>query len=238
MIMFIRKWNVALLAAILVVAVVAVGLLGQNWREAQTVSIPSFGKRVIVDAGHGFPDGGAVGELGIQEKDLNLKIAQYLQEFLEQSGTDVILTRSDDNGIYDVESGNIKSKKRSDMFSREKIINQSDADAFVSIHMNKFTDAQYSGPQVFFSKNNAESKPFAQIVQQKLISTLEPESHREIKQANNDIYLLKKAKIPAVLIECGFLSNAKEEKLLVSDEYQRQVAWAIYGGIIEYFAGR
>ena len=145
------------------------------------------------------------------------------------------MTRADEQGIYDSD-GTIRNKKRSDMSNREKLMNDSDADVFLSIHMNKFTDSKYSGPQVFYSSNKEESKELAQILQEELIAVLNPESQREIKKATNDIYLLKKAKVPAVLVECGFLSNAKEEEKLKDEEYQKEVAWAIYCSIIKYFS--
>ena len=168
-----------------------------------------------------------MGSAGVLEKDLNLAIAQKLQQFLEQGGTNVIVTRSDDNGIYDV-SGNIRSKKNSDLKNREKLMKESSADAFVSVHMNKFPDGQYSGPQVFFSGNNEKSEGLAKQVQSALIEAL-------AKKADGSIYLLKQAKLPAILVECGFLSNEEEQKKLLDDSYQKQVAWAIYCGILKYF---
>lgn len=175
-----------------------------------------------------------MGSAGVLEKDLNLAIAQKLQQFLEQGGTNVIVTRSDDNGIYDV-SGNIRSKKNSDLKNREKLMKESSADAFVSVHMNKFPDGQYSGPQVFFSGNNEKSEGLAKQVQSALIGALAPPSSRDVKKADGSIYLLKQAKLPAILVECGFLSNEEEQKKLLDDSYQKQVAWAIYCGILKYF---
>lgn len=196
--------------------------------------LPSEGRTIIIDAGHGAPDGGAVGNSGVQEKDLNLSVALTLQKFLEAGGTEIVLTRSDDNGIYDV-SGSIKSKKVSDIKNREKLMEEVDADAFISIHMNKFTEPQYSGPQVFYSTNDESGELLAKCVQRNLIAALNPVSEREVKEAYDSIYLLKNATIPAILIECGFLSNAQEEKKLLDENYQKQLAWAVYCGIIEYF---
>ncbi len=171
---------------------------------------------------------------GVTEKDLNLSVALHLQAFLEQGGTGVIMTRSDDNGIYDA-SDSIRSKKNSDMKNREKLLNASGADAFISIHMNRFSDSKYSGPQVFFSKNHKNSEKLAELIQTSMMQSLHPAMEREIKKADNGIYLLKKAELPAVLVECGFISNPEEQQKLSDENYRREVAWAIYCGVIQYF---
>ncbi len=237
MLIFIKKGNLFLLAGILFLSVLGVGLaLRRSEKIHEVMAVPGFGKRIILDAGHGEPDGGAEGPDGVLEKDLNLSIVRFLQEYLEQSGVEVWLTRSDDAGIYDVGSQTIRQKKRSDLHNRQTIMNDSDADVFVSIHMNKFEEAKYSGPQVFYSGQQEESKPLAQCLQQSLISVLKPVSERTIKKAGKDIYLLSHASVPAVLIECGFLSNAQEAALLQTEAYQKKVAWAIYCGLVQYFA--
>lgn len=168
------------------------------------------------------------------EKDLNLSIATKLQQFCEQGGINVVLTRSDDNGIYDI-SGNIRSKKNSDIKNREALISKSGADAFVSIHLNKFPESKYSGPQVFYSPNNEKSEVLAECVQLSLVEALAPPSKRDKKKSDGNIYLLKHAKIPAILVECGFLSNEEEQKKLLDEAYQKKVAWSIYCGILKYF---
>ncbi|MBR5157011.1 MAG: N-acetylmuramoyl-L-alanine amidase CwlD [Clostridia bacterium] len=235
MILILKKRNAFLIAAIFLLVVYIAGACINNFAFSRRVSLSCYGKKIVLDAGHGEPDGGAVGKTGVKEQELNLKIAKILQGFLEQCGMEVVMTRADEQGIYDSD-GTIRNKKRSDMSNREKLMNDSDADVFLSIHMNKFTDSKYSGPQVFYSSNKEESKELAQILQEELIAVLNPESQREIKKATNDIYLLKKAKVPAVLVECGFLSNAKEEEKLKDEEYQKEVAWAIYCSIIKYFS--
>ncbi len=233
--LFILKKNRLILGfLILSLFVFACGIIKTAVYSDEETFLPSVGKKVIIDAGHGAPDGGAVGKSGTLEKDINLSVALALQKLFESGGTEVILTRSDDKGIYDV-SGSIKNKKVSDIKNREKIINESDADVFISIHMNKFPDEQYSGPQVFYSPNHDDSQALAECIQKSMIAALNPESAREIKKAGKDIYLLHNAHIPAVLAECGFLSNSAEEKLLTDEKYQRQIAWSVYCGVIEYF---
>lgn len=233
--LFVLKRKRLVLIGVLVLATAFLfGAINTELFTSRQTFLPSEGKTIIIDAGHGAPDGGAVGTTGVLEKDLNLEIAQILQKFLEANGTCVLLTRSDDNGIYDV-SGSIKNKKVSDIKNREEFIKSSDADAFVSIHMNKFSESKYSGPQVFYSKNNEKSAFLAEYVQKSMLLALNPENKREIKQASSAIYLLHTAKLPAILVECGFLSNSKEEQMLMDTKYQRQLAWSIYCGIIEYF---
>ncbi|MBQ4518705.1 MAG: N-acetylmuramoyl-L-alanine amidase [Clostridia bacterium] len=237
MIIFIKKWNACLLLFIFVFGIWTMGLcVRKPDASTKTSAMPGVGKRVILDAGHGEPDGGAVGQNGVLEKDLNLAITRYLQGYLEQSGIDVWLTRVGNEGIYDADSHTIRQKKRSDLRNRKEIMNESDGDLFVSVHMNEFSDSKYSGPQVFYASNVDGSKKAAECLQQSLITVLQPVSQREIKKAGKEIYLLSQAKIPSVLVECGFLSNAREGQLLQEETYQKQVAWAIYCGIVQYFA--
>lgn len=234
MLFVLKKKKIVISVILAVVLVFSLGIVREKISKTSETFLPTEGKTVIIDAGHGAPDGGAVGDTGVLEKDLNLSVAKILQKFFESNGTNVLLTRSDDNGIYDV-SGSIKNKKVSDIKNREEFINSSDADLFVSIHMNKFPQKIYSGPQVFYSANNEQSELLAKCIQTSMISALNPENKREIKKADGSIYLLKKVHLPAVLVECGFLSNSNEEKMLIDKKYQRQLAWSIYCGIIEYF---
>lgn len=236
MMIFIKKWNLFLLCVIMIAGVLSFGILVRRDASLEVDTIPGYGKRIIVDAGHGEPDGGAISPGGVLEKDLNLAIAGFLQGYLEQSGISVIMTRTDDSGIFDSGSKTIRQKKRSDLANREKIIEESGADLFVSIHMNQFQDAKYSGPQVFYSVNHPSSKALAESVQKEMNAILEPERERVIKPAGKEIYLLKSAKLPAILAECGFLSNPREEKLLTDESYQKRTAWAIYCGIIKYLS--
>ena len=234
MLVIIKKWNLLLIAAIFLSVVVGAGFFLRQSSAFSTAAMPVYGKRIIVDAGHGSPDGGAVGSRQVLEKDLNLQIARFLQQYLEQSGADVIVTRSDDNGIYDADSRTIRQKKRTDLSNRETLMTDSKADFFVSIHMNHFSDSRYSGPQVFYSVNHAESKPLAEAVQKEMIAVLQPPLERAVKPAGKEIYLLNKAKLPAILVECGFLSNDREEQLLLDETYQKKTAWSIYCGLTKY----
>lgn len=234
MIIMIKKWNLLLLACIGAVVVGTCGYAAQLRPAISASALPIYGRRVVVDAGHGAPDGGAVGQSGVQEKDINLAIAFKVQEFLEQSGAQVVVTRADDNSIHNT-GHNIRSKKISDMKNRKKIMNESDADVFLSIHMNEFEQSKYRGHQVFYARNGEPSKQLAQLIQARLIEVLNPPEQREIKPADSGIYLLKNAEIPAVLVECGFVSNPEEERLLLDADYQKKIAWGIYTGLSEWF---
>ena len=153
---------------------------------------------------------------------------------LEQSGSTVILTRHDENSIYDIGNDTIREKKVSDMKNRVEIGNESSADVFVSIHLNKIAQTQYSGWQTFYNKLNENSKVLANCIQEGLNETMQKENDR-IPAELNTVYLMKYVQIPITIVECGFLSNPEEEKLLQTDEYQNKLAWGIYNGISEYF---
>lgn len=197
-------------------------------------STPVSNHIVILDAGHGNPDGGAVGQDGSIESNLNLEIVLKLQKLLEASNCTVILTRSDENGIYETTAETIREQKVSDMKNRVDIANNSNAEIFVSIHMNKLEQSQYSGWQTFYKNNDDTSKEIAENIQTSLNYFIKKENSRTIKSISG-IYLTKNVEIPLVIVECGFLSNAEENKLLQTDSYQNELAWSIYIGIMDYF---
>ena len=171
---------------------------------------------------------------GTTEAQTNLKIALKLQNLLEQSGCSVVLTRSDENAIYDIDSKNLRQKKISDIHNRVKIGNESSADIFVSIHLNKIPQQQYDGWQTFYNAQNSEGQKLAVSIQNSLNDAIQKENNRVAKSIEN-IYIVKHVEIPTTIVECGFLSNPEEEKMLLDDEYQNKLAWGIYNGIIDYF---
>ena len=172
--------------------------------------------------------------IGIAEAQINLKIALKVQNLLEQTGATVILTRSDENAIYDLDSKTLKQKKISDIHNRVKIGNESSADIFVSIHLNKIPEEQYFGWQCFYKDQNEESIKLAKSLQENLNEAIQRENKRVAMKLDN-VYIIKHVEIPISIVECGFLSNPEEEKLLLSDEYQDRLAWGIFNGIIDYF---
>ena len=184
-------------------------------------------KSIIIDPGHGLPDGGAVSKSGTTESPLNLQIALKVKEELTERGYSVTLTREDENGL--------DKKKKTDMYKRLDIMKNTPADVFVSIHINKFSGAKYRGAEVLYSENFIQSTLLAQLIQDK-IKEIDPQNQtRSIKQAENSLFLMKNAPLPAVIVECGFLSNPEEEALLCDESYQTRIAACICDGIIEYY---
>lgn len=199
-----------------------------------TMATPVTSRTIVVDAGHGGEDGGAVASDGTSEADINLKIALKLQALLEQSGASVVLTRSDENAIYDLNKKTLRDKKNSDIKNRVKIGNNSSADIFVSIHLNKIAQSQYDGWQTFFKEGSEDGKKLATCIQNNLNEAIQRENKRVPLKISN-IYIIKHVEIPTSIVECGFLSNPEEEKILKTDEYQNKLAWGIYNGIMDYF---
>ena len=185
---------------------------------------------IVVDCGHGGIDPGKVGINGSYEKDINLAIGLFLKEALEKKKCKVIMTRESDIGLYQDSDSN---KKMADLRKRVEMMNQDEVDLVISIHQNSFTGESSKGAQVFYHTGSASGEAFAKILQAQLASSLDTENHRQAK-GNTDYYLLKKTVPTAVIVECGFLSNSEEAGKLCDKTYQRQVAWAIAQGSLQY----
>ncbi len=204
-------------------------------QETQYVATTPVSNRVVIlDAGHGSPDEGAESTNGTTEAQINLKITLKVQQLLEQSGCTVILTRTDENGIYELNANTLREKKISDIHNRVKIGNNSSADIFVSIHLNKIPQSQYNGWQCFYQTNSEKSKKLAESLQESLNSAIQKENKRIAMKIEN-VYIVEHVEIPLSIVECGFLSNMEEEQQLLDDTYQDRLAWGIYTGIINYF---
>ncbi len=231
-----RKKRILLVLMCVVVSICFINITNSLKNEVTlpTVSLPVSNKVIVLDAGHGSPDGGAESANGVHEDDINLAITLKVQNLLEQSGATVILTRSDENGIYDLDKKTLREKKVSDIQNRVKIGNESSADIFISIHLNKIPQSQYWGWQTFYRKEDAESKKIADSIQNSLKTTIQRENDRVALGIDN-IYIVKNVNIPIGIVECGFLSNPEEEQLLQQEEYQDKLAWGIYTGIMDYF---
>lgn len=185
---------------------------------------------IVVDAGHGGLDPGKVGINDALEKDINLALALKLKALLEEDNIKVVLTRDSDAGLYSESSTN---KKVEDMQKRCQIITDANPVFTVSLHQNSYPTADIKGAQVFYYGQSAKGKELAELIQKKLIAEVDPENHRAAK-ANESYYLLKKTPTPTVIVECGFLSNEEEAALLLTDNYQNQLVYAIHLGILEY----
>lgn len=206
----------------------------KNENTRSTVAIPTSSKVIVIDAGHGVPDEGAQSSRGTTEAETNLKIALKLQNLLEQGGCTVVLTRSDENAIYDLDKTTLREKKISDIRNRVKIGNSASADLFVSIHLNKIPQQQYWGWQCFYNSKNENSIKLAKQVQSNLNEAIQKDNKRVVMKLDS-VYIMKHVEIPITIVECGFLSNPEEEKQLLEDEYQDKLAWGIYNGINDYF---
>lgn len=195
---------------------------------------PVLKQTVIIDAGHGGDDGGAIGIDGTVEKDINLDIALKLEKLLNFYGFDVIMTRTEDIMTCDDGLDSLRKRKVSDIHNRFDVLEKNPDAVFISIHQNKFEDNSQHGTQVFYSGNNDESKLLAESIQNSIVSVLQPDNSRVVKKSGSGIYLLYHAKLPAVLVECGFISNPAEVKKLNDEKYRMKIAILIADGLIKY----
>ena len=219
-----KKWLLSAVAIILAVPIM-VGVFA-----VRKTNSPKPEYTIVIDAGHGGRDGGAVGKkTGTTESELNLKYALTLKQLCEEIGIGVVLTRKDMHGLYDENADN---KKRSEMEKRRDIINSANADLMISIHMNSFPLSSCEGAYVFYGKGSQQGKLLAGSISASLSRTFE--SARKVATVG-DYYVLNYSNIPAALVECGFLSNPDEEEKLISDEYAREFCCSLLVGILEYF---
>lgn len=217
------------LCAILVAIIAICSIVGVCY-VVRATSSPKALYTIVIDAGHGGRDGGAVGKTtGISESVLNLQYALCLKEACEQFGFDVVLTRSTMDGLYDESAAN---KKKSEMEKRKNIINNSNADLVISLHMNSFPLSSSEGAQVFYAKGSEQGFNLAKSIQNSLSKSFE--SARDYVTVG-DYFVLNYSNIPATLVECGFLSNPEEEKLLQTEEYRKNFCYSILAGVINYF---
>ena len=224
---------------------VIISLVGMTFgklieKRINNSSVPAFTKNedisVVIDAGHGGEDAGAIASDGTYEKDLNLEISNLVKALCILNGMNVKMTRESDVLLYDYygDLENYKGQKKIyDLKNRVKIAHESPNAIFVSIHMNKFPESKYSGTQIYYSKNNDSSKDVASNLSKSIKKFLQPSNKRQIKPASSSIYVLDKIKNPAILIECGFLSNEMELENLKNEEYRASLALVIFQTICE-----
>lgn len=198
-------------------------------------TLPLSGAVIVVDAGHGGPDGGAVSRSGISEKQINLNIALHLQDYLQEAGAVVMMTRETDTDLADAGTKGYSKRKTQDLLRRAAFIKQQRADLFVSIHLNSFPSRRLTGAQTFYFPSNPENARLAALIQEEIKSSLN--NTTRLPKTVKTLYLLKTSPSPSALVEAGFLSNENEARLLAKESYQKKVAAAIYRGILRYCSG-
>ena len=205
--------------------------------SANTAVNSSEYRTLVIDAGHGGPDGGAIGITGTVEKNINLSIALRCELLMELAGVNTVMTRREDISLHGDESLSIGQKKVADIRKRVDIVKSINSPVLLSIHMNSFPQSKYSGAQVFYSKTNAQSQIFAEVLQDSLRNGVNPDNARVAKQVPNEVYLMKNVECPAVIVECGFLSNREEEALLQTENHQKKIAMSIGAATINFLYG-
>lgn len=237
MIIVMRKSNVILIGLVFALLLAIYSLNMNVDTQASTVAVKQQDqKTVIIDAGHGGEDPGKISNYSdLKEKDLNLIIAVKVKELLEKDHYKVILTREEDKLFYSEGTTNIYNKRKQDLSRRKEIMDGSGAQAVVSIHMNSFPETQYYGAQTFYPPNSADSLKLAKSIQNAMKEKIDSNNKREPQEKRDQIVILTDLRTPTTIVECGFLSNAAEEKKLGSEEYQTSIAEAIKSGIDNYF---
>lgn len=210
-------------------------IFSNNTSTIAVSTVPIQCKTVIIDAGHGGGDGGTQSSDGTLEKDINLQISLKLEKILQLMGYETVMIRSEDKLICSDECDTVRERKVSDLNNRLGIARSYPEALFISIHQNYFTESKYSGAQVFFSPLNDQSRLLAEKIQKSIVAYTQPDNERKIKKSNEDIFLLQKIESPAVMIECGFMSNPSEALKLKDESYQKEIALSIAAGIISYY---
>lgn len=232
-----KKSIIAIITAFLIILSAMLYLTFMaNFSAAEASSMPITQKTVIVDAGHGGDDGGAIGIDGTVEKDINLDIALKLEKILKFYGFNVIMTRTQDVMTCDDGLDSLRKRKISDIHNRFELMRKNPDAIFISVHQNKFEDSSQHGTQVFYSGNDERSKELAEAIQTSVTLTLQQKNDRVVKKSGSGIYLLYHAKIPAVLVECGFISNSDEVKKLKDESYRMKLAILIADGLLKYIS--
>ena len=190
---------------------------------------------IIIDAGHGGEDGGAVSNDGTNEKEINLQIALKLNEVLTTMGYNTEMIRTTDVSIHNLDATTIRQRKNTDLKNRKAYMDKYENSIYISIHQNKFSDEDVWGAQVFHSPNDERSKVLSEFIQREIRNRIQPTNNRSVKKSGTNIYILYNATQPAVMVECGFMSNQNELSQLKNSDYQSQMAFSIMSGIINYF---
>jgi N-acetylmuramoyl-L-alanine amidase len=232
-----QKKRILLYISFIIGLIVLSFLTQLYWNQSQNAwTIPLSGKLIILDPGHGGPDGGASSQDGLFEDEVALKIALYLRDYLQEAGSFVVMTRETDVDLAQPGTQGLSKRKTEDLVKRLHLIQQKNADIFISIHLNAIPSQRWKGAQTFYNPAREENKKLAAFIQSEIIRNLENTKRFPAQKA--DAYILKYSPIPTSLVEVGFLSNPDEAKMLGSVEYQKKIAAAIYYGIIGYYSNQ
>jgi N-acetylmuramoyl-L-alanine amidase len=227
------------LAASLVLIFLMVLVFGYQLPAAHTAStwgMPLSGKVIAIDAGHGGPDGGAVSDSGVVEKDVNLAVALYLRDYLQQAGALVVMTRETDMDLADSGKKGYSKRKTEDLVRRAQALSERNIDLFVTVHMNSIPSPKWTGAQVFYTGNNPDNATLAALIQDEIKRNL-TNTTRAAMSVKKTVYLLKMMQVPSALVELGFLSNPEEARNLSQPSYQQKLAAAVYQGILRFLSG-
>ena len=233
---FWRRMRVRRSFPVIMMAALGIGIIGLTVWHTEKQELPTWSwslgdKTILIDAGHGGVDPGAVSKSNNLEKDITLAVSKRLQVMVSQGGGKPVMVREEDK---DLGSGNnLLQRKREDLSKRLQLAADSQADVYLSIHVNSYPNASLKGPQTFYLVDSPEGKELALALQQELN---ELSGGKRVSKSNKELFILKKANQAAVTIELGFISNAEEEKLLIDADYQEKLAWAIYKGLCQYFS--
>ncbi|HBN83702.1 MAG TPA: cell wall hydrolase [Clostridiales bacterium] len=236
MFIVIRKHNILLVLLVLLLAVSIFGLTYASGNTAPVSNIAYKPIKIMLDPGHGGEDPGAVSDYsGVREKDLNLDVAFKLKTLLEEFGYEVVMTRETDTLHYPDDTPGYTAKRREDLNNRKRMMDETDANIIVSIHMNKFGQTKYFGAQTFYPVKSNDSKKLADSIQNQIKQLVDPNNEREPQGTKQELIILKNNAKTICIVECGFLSNQEEEKLLQDSDYRQKIAQAIKAGIDDYF---
>lgn len=229
-ILIMKKKTLFAIIAVILLAIVVLSV-SLTYASKQTAK-PIDAKVIVLDAGHGGVDNGITGKNGTIESQFNLKMTFILRDLLDDAGFKVVLTRENNDGLY----GNAtKHRKRADMAARKKIIQKANPDIIISIHANKYPSSDRRGAQVFFDEFNQNGMRLAKNVQANVNVLNKEFVKRDFAALSGDYFLLKCSRAPSIIMECGFLSNEEDEKLLNDEKYCQRLAFCIYGGVISFF---
>ena len=228
-----RKKHIIVMITVITACFVIMALVNeQNSVDVSNLEDESSDNIIVLDAGHGGEDGGAVSSSGVVESDINLQFTKKLKDILSLNGYKIVMTREDNSDLADKSIDTVSGRKKSDMHRRLDIYNSHIQNVAISIHQNIFPASSCKGTQVFYATQTQSGKVLADNITDTVKKYLQPDNQRLSKPTNGSIFLLDNAKIPAVIVECGFLSNSEELKQLCDQDYQKKLSYCVFLGLL------